>query len=119
MAATHNFGSKLTVENDENDHDGGGGGGDGDGDGSRALAAAGKAAPHPAHAKPRWLLPSVNPRGSATRDPGDSLALVGALGDCHLYVLQGFWAVRQHMVSGLIVEVGPVAQLQKKTLGAR
>ena len=34
---------------------------------------------------------------------------VGALGDCHLYVLQGFWAVRQHMVSGLIVEVGPVA----------
>ena len=44
---------------------------------------------------------------------------VGALGDCHLYVLQGFWAVRQHMVSGLIVEVGPVAQLQKKTLGAR
>ena len=33
---------------------------------------------------------------------------VGALGDCHLYVLQGFWAVRQHMVSGLIVEVGPV-----------
>ena len=44
---------------------------------------------------------------------------VGALGDCHLYVLQGFWAVRQHMVSGLIVEVGPVAQLQTKTLGAR
>ena len=42
---------------------------------------------------------------------------VGALGDCHLYVLQGFWAVRQHMVSGLIVEVGPVAQLQKKHLG--
>ena len=34
---------------------------------------------------------------------------VGALGDCHLYVLQGFWAVRQHMVSGLMVEVGPVA----------
>ena len=33
---------------------------------------------------------------------------VGALGDCHLYVLQGFWAVRQHMVSGLIVEVFPV-----------
>ena len=32
MAAIHNFGSKLTVENDENDHDGGGGGGDGDGD---------------------------------------------------------------------------------------
>ena len=32
---------------------------------------------------------------------------VGALGDCHLYVLQGFWAVRQHMVSGLIVEVFP------------
>ena len=34
---------------------------------------------------------------------------VGALGDCNLYVLQGFWAVRQHMVSGLIAQFGPVA----------
>ena len=36
-------------------------------------------------------------------------AMQGLLGDCHLYVLQGFWAVRQHMVSGLNVAVGPVA----------